>query len=61
MVRKYYEVECDNCHMAEHFHLGLSYQIQAKQTGWVISKYGDCCCEECLIELKKSKGAKNEK
>ena len=47
MIRKWYEISCDTCGSTEHFGIGIRCEIQARHTGWIISKYGHFCDENC--------------
>jgi len=48
--KKWYEVTCDKCGSAEHFAVGLDWKSQAKDVGWLISKSGVFCGNECKKE-----------
>ena len=54
MVRKYYEISCDQCGCTSHYSIGTGWKWQAKQDGFIINKFGLFCNEECLNNFKKS-------
>lgn len=51
-IRQWYEISCDKCGCGEHFPVGWSWKSQARNTGWIISKYGDFCTRKCLSDFK---------
>lgn len=54
-LRKWYEGSCDYCGSTEHWALRETF----KSAGWIFSRYGVFCCEEC--KKKFIKQIKNKK
>lgn len=57
---KWYEVSCDQCGSGEHFRIGLDWKIQARETGWIISKGKKAfCSKECWIKYRAASAKNN--
>ena len=56
MVRKYYELSCDNCGCADFYLIGQDFAKAARSNGWIITKdkkHYDTL--ECYKEAKNKK------
>ena len=55
VLTKWYEMVCDGCGSAEHFQGSRECaEAQAREYGWIVSRKGHWCSEECRTKVQKS-------
>jgi len=57
-VQRYYEVRCDTCGAAVHYHIGgVSFARQARRDGWIVTSKGKHYDSKKCHELSKAREA----